>query len=47
MEELELTIESVVFQSDDGKFSVFRGRGLRKEKISVVYKGFAPFPANR
>lgn len=47
MEELELTIESVVFQSDDGKFSVFRGRGLRKEKISVVYKGFAPFPGEQ
>lgn len=43
MDELEATIENIVFQANDGKFSVFRVRSGRMEKVSVVYKGLPPF----
>ena len=43
MDELEATIENIVFQAEDGKFSVFRVRSAKMEKIAVVYKGLAPF----
>ena len=43
MDELEATIEHIVFQAGDGKFSVFRVRNAKQEKIAVVYKGVPPF----
>ena len=40
---LEVTIQNIVFQSDQGTFCVFRGENRDLGAVSVVYKGIAPF----
>lgn len=42
---LEVTIQNIVFQSDQGTFCVFRGENRDLGAVSVVYKGIAPLPA--
>lgn len=44
---LEVTIQNIVFQSDQGTFCVFRGENRDLGAVSVVYKGIAPLPAKK
>ncbi len=43
METLEGTMESLVFQSDDNRFCVFRMKTADKGMTTAVYRGVAPF----
>lgn len=43
MQELQGVIENIVFQSDDSKFSVFKIKTSSDGRVSVVYRGPAPF----
>lgn len=44
---LEVTIQNIVFQSDQGTFCVFRGENRDLGAVSVVYKGIAPFAGEK
>ncbi len=43
MDEVEVLIENIVFQSNDGAFCVFRAKSKETGSVSVVYRGVAPF----
>ena len=43
MQELQGVIDNIVFQSEDNQFSVFRVKTDHEGKVSVVYRGPAPF----
>ena len=43
MEELEVLIENIVFQSADNAFCVFRAKSKETGSVCVVYRGIAPF----
>ncbi|MEA5092312.1 ATP-dependent RecD-like DNA helicase [bioreactor metagenome] len=43
MDELEVLIENIVFQSADSAFCVFRAKSKETGSVCVVYRGIAPF----
>ena len=43
MQELQGVVDNIVFQSEDNQFSVFRIKTNHEGKVSVVYRGPAPF----
>ncbi len=43
MQELQGVVDNIVFQSEDSRFSVFRIKTGHEGKVSVVYRGPAPF----
>jgi len=43
MDELEVLIENIVFQSADSAFCVFRAKNKEIGSVCVVYRGIAPF----
>ena len=47
MQELQGVIDNIVFQSEDNQFSVFRVKTDHEGKVSVVYRGPAPFLGER
>jgi len=43
MEQIEGSVDSIVFQSDDGRFSVFRLLCRAAGRVTAVYRGQAPY----
>ena len=43
MEKLEAIVDDIVFQSDDGMFSVLRMESKAQGRFTAVYHGNAPY----